>query len=41
MGEKTGANRLLVGKPEERGHWGDSDVDEKIILICRNRAFYV
>jgi hypothetical protein len=23
---------VLVGKPEERGHWGDQDVDGRIIL---------
>ena len=23
---------MLVGKPEERGHWGDQDVDGRIIL---------
>jgi hypothetical protein len=23
---------VLVGKPRERGHWGDQDVDGRIIL---------
>jgi hypothetical protein len=25
-------HRVLVGKPEERGHWGDPGVDGSIIL---------
>ena len=25
-------HRVSVGKPEERGHWGDQDVDGRIIL---------
>ena len=32
MGEERGANRVLVGKPEGKNHWGDPDVDGKIIL---------
>jgi hypothetical protein len=32
MGEERGVHRVLVGKPEGRGHWGDSDVDGRIIL---------
>jgi len=32
MGEWTDACRILVEKPEERDHWKDVDVDEKIIL---------
>jgi len=34
MGEDRGVHRVLVGKPKgrERGHWGDQDVDERIIL---------
>jgi hypothetical protein len=38
MGEGTAVHRVLVGKPEERYHWGDSDVDGRIILrgIFRN-----
>ena len=30
MGEDRGVHRVLVGKPE--GHWGDQDVDGRIIL---------
>jgi hypothetical protein len=32
MEEDRGVHRMLVGKPRERGHWEDQDVDEKIIL---------
>jgi len=32
MEEKRGVYRLLVGKPEEKGHLKDSDVDGRIIL---------
>jgi hypothetical protein len=33
MGEERGVHRVLVGKPErERGHWGDPDIDGRIIL---------
>jgi hypothetical protein len=32
MGEKKNAYRLLVGKPEERDHWENQDVDGWIIL---------
>jgi len=32
MGEDRGVHRVLVGKPEEKDHWGDQDVDGKIIL---------
>ena len=31
MGEGRGVHRVLVGKPEG-GHWGDPDVDGRIIL---------
>jgi hypothetical protein len=31
MGEKRGVHRVLVGKPEGKGHCGDPDVDESII----------
>jgi hypothetical protein len=32
MGEERGVHRVLVGKPEGKNHWGDSDVDGRIIL---------
>ena len=32
MGEDRGVHRVLVGKPEGRGHWGDQDVDGRIII---------
>jgi hypothetical protein len=32
MGEGRGVHSVLVGKPEERKHWGDPDVDGRIIL---------
>jgi len=32
MGEGRGVHRVLVGTPRERGHWGDPDVDGRIIL---------
>ena len=32
MEEGRGARKVLVGKPEERDHWGDKDVDGRIIL---------
>jgi hypothetical protein len=32
MGEKRNAQRPVVGKPEERNHSQNLDVDEKIIL---------
>jgi hypothetical protein len=32
MGEERGVYRLLVGKPEGKSHWGDQDVDGRIIL---------
>jgi hypothetical protein len=32
MGERRGAYRVLVGKPEERWPPGDAGIDEKIIL---------
>jgi len=31
--ERRGVFRVLVGKPEGKGHLGDSDVDRRIILI--------
>ena len=30
--EGRGVHEVLVGKPEERDHWGDRNVDERIIL---------
>ena len=32
MGEGRGVQRVLVGNLRERDHWGDPDVDERIIL---------
>ena len=32
MGEGRGVYRVLVGKPEGKRHWGDQDVDGRIIL---------
>jgi len=32
MGEGTGVQRFLVGNLRERDHWGDPDVDGRIIL---------
>ena len=32
MGEGRGVHRVLVGKPEEKRHWGDPDVDGRITL---------
>ena len=32
MREGRGVHRVLVGNPRERGHWGDLDVDRRIIL---------
>jgi hypothetical protein len=32
MGEKRGAYRMLVGRPEGRHHLGDPGVDGRIIL---------
>ena len=32
MGEDRGLHRVLVGKPEGKSHWGDEDVDGRIIL---------
>jgi hypothetical protein len=31
MGERRSVHRVLVGKPEEGDHWGDPDVDGRII----------
>ena len=32
MVEGKGVHRVLVGKPEGKSHWGDLDVDGRIIL---------
>jgi hypothetical protein len=32
MGEDRGVHRVLVGKPEEKSHEGDQNVDGRIIL---------
>ena len=32
MGVGRGVHRVLVGKPEGKGHWGDLDVDGRIII---------
>jgi hypothetical protein len=32
MGEGNGVYRVLVGKSEERDHWGDPSIDGKLIL---------
>ena len=32
MGQDRGVHRVLVGKPEGKSHWGDQDVDRRIIL---------
>ena len=31
MEEWRGVHRVLVGKPEGKNHWGDQDVDGRII----------
>ena len=32
MGEGRGVQRVLVGKPEGKSHWGDPDADGRTIL---------
>jgi hypothetical protein len=32
MGEERGVHRVLVGKPEGKSRWGDTDVDGRMIL---------
>ena len=32
MEEGRGAHKVLVGRPEGKNHWGDQDVDGRIIL---------
>ena len=39
MGEDRGVHRVLVGKPEGKSHWGDQDVDGRIILRWIFRKF--
>jgi hypothetical protein len=34
MGDGRGVHRVLVGKPEGKSHWGEPDVDGRIILRC-------
>jgi hypothetical protein len=34
MGEKKGAYRILVRRPEGRHHLGDPGIDGRIILKC-------
>jgi hypothetical protein len=38
MGEGRGVHKVLVGKPEGT-HWGDADVDGRIILQCIYRKW--
>jgi hypothetical protein len=33
MGKNKCVHRVLVGKPEGKSHWGDQDIDGRIILI--------
>ena len=37
MGENRGVYSVLVGKPEERNHWGDLGVDGCVILGWTSR----
>ena len=32
MEDGRGVHKVLVGKPEGKNHWGDQDVDGRIIL---------
>jgi hypothetical protein len=32
MGKERCVHRVLVKKPEEKSHWGEQDVDGRIIL---------
>ena len=32
MEEGRGVHKVLVGKPDGKNHWGDQDVDGRIIL---------
>jgi hypothetical protein len=40
MGEERGVHRVLVGKPEGKNHWGDPDVDGRIILTFWHPNFF-
>jgi len=31
-GEGIGVHKVLMGKPRERDHWGDPDINGRIIL---------
>jgi hypothetical protein len=41
MGEERVVHRVLVGKPEGKSHWGEPDVDGRIILRWIFRKFKV
>jgi hypothetical protein len=41
MGEDKGVHRLSVGKPEGKDHWGDQNVDGRIILKWNFRKLEV
>ena len=41
MGEDRRLHRVLVGKLEGKSHWGDQDVDGRIILRCIFRKLEV
>ena len=32
MEEERGVHKVLVGKPDGKNHWGDQDIDGRIIL---------
>jgi hypothetical protein len=38
MGERRGAYRVLVGRPEGKNHLEDLDIDGRIILKCMFRS---
>jgi hypothetical protein len=39
MGERTGVYRILVGKSEEKDHWGDPGAEWSIILRWISRKW--
>jgi hypothetical protein len=41
MGERRGAHRVLVGKPEGKNHLEDPGIDGRIILRCIFRKWDV